>query len=122
MTAVQRIEAVTEEEALVDTTVLDGLRAVFGDAVGALLSKTRSIINERIAQAGPLAETGAAEPVARICHEIGGMAGQIGMAALSRAALALEVELKSGAVEDMPAAMAQLSRLAHDSVAALPAG
>lgn len=122
MSAVARIEAHSTDEPLVDAAVLDGLRAVFGDAVSALLSKTRAIVLERLDQMGPLAEAGSADPLARLCHEVGGMAGQIGMTALSRAALGLEIDLKAGAVEDMSAATASIDRLARESVAALPGG
>jgi len=120
MSAVARIEAHATDEPLVDAAVLEGLRAVFGDAVSALLSKTRAIVLERLDQIGPLAEAGSAEPLARLCHEIGGMAGQVGMTALSRAALGLEIDLKAGAVRELPAAVASIDRLARASLAALP--
>lgn len=110
----------TGEEGLFDASVLDGLRSIFGDATSALLSKTRAIINERLEQMAGMDAAASPDALARMCHEIGGMAGQIGLTTLSRHALSMEGDVKAGAVADLSAAKAELERLARASVAALP--
>ena len=109
------------EAGLIDSAVLDGLRKIFGDRTATLLSRTRQMVTERIATIEGMAQREPDAAMARVAHEIGGMAGQVGMARLSREALALERLCLSDKAAATPAAR-ELVALARDSLAALPRG
>lgn len=102
---------------LIDETVIDGLRAVFGDRTGVLLSRTRQMVTERM---GVIAGAGDSEMLARLCHEVGGMAGQVGMVALSREALALETLCRGEDDSAVETAVSSLQRTAAASLRLLP--
>jgi len=120
MTGMQRA-APAADAPVFDAAALDGLRAAFGARIGVLLDRTRAVISERVAQMAPLAGEGPSRALGRLAHEVGGMAGQVGLARLGAAALALEALCEAGgapeAVRDAADALAALSAL---SLEALP--
>jgi HPt (histidine-containing phosphotransfer) domain-containing protein len=105
---------------LLDHGVIDGLRAVFGERTGMLLSRTRQMVVERMEQMGRTDPGAEAESLARLAHEVGGMAGQVGMAALSVEALALERLCRQGEPDAARRAMVALTQTAAASLAELP--
>lgn len=107
---------------LFDESALTGLRAAFGDKIAMLLSRTRAVIEERVSQIAPLAAQGPSQALGRLAHEVGGMAGQVGLSRLGAAALALEALCEAGGDADaVRDAAARLSLLSDASLAALPA-
>lgn len=111
----------SETPPLIDVSVIDGLRAAFGDRIAMLLSRTRSVIIERVGQIAERARDGASPEMARLAHEVGGMAGQVGLARLSAAALALEALCAGGDAADVARAAELVDVLARQSLAVLPA-
>ncbi len=106
---------------LFDELALQGLRAAFGDKIAMLLGRTRAVIEDRAGQIAPLAAEGPSHALGRLAHEIGGMAGQVGLARLGAAALALEALCEAGGDADaVRAAAARLALLAETSLEALP--
>lgn len=75
---------------LIDAAMLEGLRAALGPATDQLLARATDVLEDRMSQLAALADDPLDENLARLAHEIGGVAGQIGLARLARAALALE--------------------------------
>lgn len=106
-------QSTTDGAVLVDHAVVEGLRAVFGDATAALLSKTRAIILDRLAQMATAERSGEWERLGRLAHEVGGMAAQVGLARLSDAALALEAACQN----DADAAALSRDMAAMDAIA-----
>lgn len=109
-----------EPTPLIDATVLDGLRAAFGERIAMLLSRTRAVIVERVGQIAARADQGGSPEMARLAHEVGGMAGQVGMTRLGAAALALEALCGGADPRAVAQAVAEVERLAQQSLAALP--
>lgn len=105
------------DSGLLDLSVLDQLREVFGERTEILLSRTRQMVCERMAQ---LADEEPGDKLARIAHEVAGMAGQVGMARLSREALALERMCRDGDADGARKAAGALASLADRSLEELP--
>jgi HPt (histidine-containing phosphotransfer) domain-containing protein len=118
MFAARKSSAAASE--LIDETVLQGLRQIFGDRSATLLTRTRQMVAERVETLGRMAESGPDDKLARLAHEIGGMAGQVGMKRLSQDALALERLCRGGDAGEVRTATAALGKVAADSLAALP--
>jgi HPt (histidine-containing phosphotransfer) domain-containing protein len=118
MFAVRKSSAAPSD--LIDQTVLQGLREIFGPRSATLLARTRQMVAERVETLGRMAEAGPDDRLARLAHEIGGMAGQVGMKRLSRDALALERLCRTGDLVEIRTATAALGKLAAASLAALP--
>lgn len=117
----QAAPAAGPETPVFDPAALDGLRAAFGARITMLLERTRAVLAERVAQIAPLAAEGPSHALGRLAHEVGGMAGQVGLARLRAEALALEALCEAGGA---PAAVAEaverLVTLADASLEALP--
>ncbi|MFN3613086.1 MAG: Hpt domain-containing protein [Rubrimonas sp.] len=109
-----------DDAGLLDHGVIDGLRAVFGERTGMLLSRTRQMVAERMEQIGRTDPCVEAEALARLAHEVGGMAGQVGMAALSLEALALERLCRQGEHDAARRAAQALAKTAAASLTELP--
>jgi len=109
------------EPPIFDPAALDGLRAAFGARITMLLERTRDVLAERVAQIAPLSGGGASQALGRLAHEVGGMAGQVGLARLRADSLALEALCEAGAApETVRAAAERLTALASASLEALP--
>jgi hypothetical protein len=106
---------------LFDAAALDALREIFGDRTAMLLSRTRQMVVERMGMMAEVEGPDRGERLARIAHEVGGMAGQVGMTRLSREALAMERLCREGDAAAVDRAVDALDALARDSLAALPA-
>jgi len=120
----KRAEAQDDLPPLVDDAVIEGLRGALGPATEGLIAKATELLRDRIARL-PGRAVSQAEEGARIAHEIGGMAGQIGLARLARVALGIEQGLRSGDATRMDAARTAaegLAALAEGSLAALCRG
>lgn len=100
---------------LVDAALLDGLRAALGPAIDTLVARAQGILDDRMEKLDALAPTPLEDGFARLAHEIGGVAGQIGLARLSQAALALEQHSRSGDAEAAGDALAGLRTIASES-------
>lgn len=109
-----------DDSALLDHGVIDGLRTVFGERTGMLLSRTRQMVAERMEQIGRTDPVTESEPLARLAHEVGGMAGQVGMSALSAEALALERLCRQGEHDAARRMVATLGQTATASLLELP--
>lgn len=81
---------------LVDSAMIEGLREALGAGTDMLVERAAAVVEDRVAQLSALADRPLEDRVARLAHEIGGVAGQVGMARLSRAALALEQISRAG--------------------------
>jgi HPt (histidine-containing phosphotransfer) domain-containing protein len=103
---------------LLDLSVLDQLREVFGERTEILLTRTRQMVCERMAQ---MADEEPGDRLARIAHEVAGMAGQVGMVRLSREALDLERMCRSGDADAARRAAGALRVVADRSLEELPA-
>jgi HPt (histidine-containing phosphotransfer) domain-containing protein len=120
----QRADAQDEAPPLVDQAVIGGLRAALGPATDTLIAKASEMVRDRVSRLSARLEAGGDE-AARTAHEIGGVAGQIGLARLAQTALGIEYALKSGADDRIAAARADaatLPALAEASLTALRAG
>ena len=104
---------------LFDETMLGNLRAALGPATDMLVAKADGILADRITRLQALQATPLDDGVARLAHEIGGVAGQIGLARLSKASLALERLCRSGDSDGTAAAMGELAALTDASRAAI---
>ncbi len=116
-----RAEAQDDLPPLVDAAVIEGLRGALGPATEGLIAKATELLRDRIGRL-PGRAAAQADEGARIAHEIGGMAGQIGLARLARVALGIEQGLRSGDADRAEAARAAaecLAALAESSLAAL---
>lgn len=108
------------EAPLLDDAIVRQLTEVLGPAVGAIFSRGREQVVQLAEKIERVSGQGDSMNVADLAHELGGVAGQVGLARLSRTALALEQALRSGAVPN-PDDAAALKSLALDSVERLPA-
>ncbi|SEA80344.1 Hpt domain-containing protein [Rubrimonas cliftonensis] len=107
--------------ALVDEAVVESLRAIFGDATGALMSKTRAIITERLGQMDGVTASGEVETLGRLAHEVGGMSAQVGLSRLSATALSLEALCgRSPTGDAVRRAYAEVASVARASLERLP--
>lgn len=104
---------------LVDQTMLDNLRAALGPGTDALVTKASSIIDERLATLETLGATPLEDGVARLAHEIGGVAGQIGLSRLSKASLALEQTSRGGDAEGARHILHEIGVIAAETRTAL---
>ena len=104
---------------LLDTAMLDGLRAALGPATDTLVEKALDVLGDRLGKLDALAGTPLDEGFARLAHEIGGVAGQIGLSRLSKASLALEQLSRGGDADGASVALGGLQHIAADSRAAL---
>jgi HPt (histidine-containing phosphotransfer) domain-containing protein len=120
----KRADAQDEAPPLVDHAVIGGLRAALGPATDTLIAKASEMVRDRVARlSARVASEG--DEAARTAHEIGGVAGQIGLARLAQTALGIEYALKSGAPDKIAAARAEaekLGALTEASLTALRAG
>jgi HPt (histidine-containing phosphotransfer) domain-containing protein len=107
---------------LVDTAILDGLRAALGPATDAIVEKAATVVEDRMARIAALAAEPVSEELARIAHEVGGVSGQVGLARLSQQALALEQLCRAGEDAAARKAAEDLAATARDSMAAVGQG
>jgi HPt (histidine-containing phosphotransfer) domain-containing protein len=117
----QRADAPGDSAPIVDPAVIDGLRAALGPATDTLIAKASEMVRDRVARLRDRIAAGDGE-AARTAHEIGGVAGQIGLARLATVALGVEQDLRSGAPDRVAAARAEaadLAALTETSLAAL---
>jgi HPt (histidine-containing phosphotransfer) domain-containing protein len=108
-----------ETAPLVDGVLLDGLRAAMGPATDTLLARARGILDDRLHALDALAASPLEDQVARLAHEIAGVAGQIGLARLAQAALALEQYSRRGDAAAAADALAGLHGIAGETRLAL---
>jgi HPt (histidine-containing phosphotransfer) domain-containing protein len=104
---------------LVDATMLDGLRAALGPATDTLVARAQGILDDRLEKLDALGPTPLEDQFARLAHEIGGVAGQIGLARLAKAALALEQHSRSGDAAAAGDALVGLRGIASETRLAL---
>lgn len=107
------------EAPLLDDTIVKQLTEVLGPAVGAIFSRGREQVVQLAERIEKNSDQGDSGNIADLAHELGGVAGQVGLARLAQAALTLERELRSGAAPTSEDAAA-LKCLAWDSVDRLP--
>jgi HPt (histidine-containing phosphotransfer) domain-containing protein len=107
---------------LVDETILDGLRAALGPATDAVMRKAAEIVEDRMGRVAALAAGPVSDELARVAHEIGGVSGQVGLARLSKEALALERLCRAGEEAAAREAAAHLAETAQESMAAVAQG
>lgn len=119
MVAADRDNASVAAVPLVDSAMLDGLRAALGPATDTLVSRAQGILEDRLEKLDALAPTPLEDQFARLAHEIGGVAGQIGLARLAKAALALEQCSRSGDADAASTALIGLRDIASDTRLAL---
>lgn len=115
-----RPQTTSDEAPLIDASVIDGLRAAFGERIAMLLSRTRAVIAERAGQIAARAQDGPTPEMARLAHEVGGMAGQVGLTRLSAAALSLEALCGDGDAAAIALAAGHVETLARLSLDVLP--
>ena len=119
MAAVERETGGPSAAPLVDSALIDGLRAALGPATDALVARARGILDDRMEKLDALATTPLDDQFARLAHEIAGVAGQIGLARLSQTALALEQHSRSGDAAATSAAHGGFKAVVRDTMAAL---
>jgi HPt (histidine-containing phosphotransfer) domain-containing protein len=107
---------------LIDRAIIDSLRAALGPATEQIIAKAKTVVEDRMGRIAALAEGPVSDELARTAHEIGGVSGQVGLARLSREALALERLCRDGDAPGAKAAAAALADTARRSVAAMEAG
>jgi HPt (histidine-containing phosphotransfer) domain-containing protein len=105
------------EVPLVDEALRQGLKAALGPAAEMIVTKAGQVLDDRLARLRGLAPTPLADEFRRLAHEIGGVAGQIGLARLARTALALERISRAGDGPAAAAALAELERTAQATLA-----
>ncbi|TVQ55209.1 MAG: Hpt domain-containing protein [Rhodobacteraceae bacterium] len=107
------------EPPLVDDALLAGLREALGPATDGLIAKAADVVEDRLAKLKALATDPISDGFARLAHEIGGVSGQVGLARLSREALALEHLARIGEAAKARAVAESLDELARASLAAM---
>lgn len=107
---------------LVDEAMRQGLKAALGPAADMIVTKAGQVLDDRLARLHGLGPTPLDDEFRRLAHEIGGVAGQIGLARLSRTALALERISRAGDGSAATAALAELERTAQATLALAEAG
>jgi HPt (histidine-containing phosphotransfer) domain-containing protein len=100
---------------LMDPSITEGLRAALGDGVDMIVAKTMGLIEDRLGTLDRLSATPLNEDMARTAHEIGGMAGQIGLTRLGKTALALERANKAGDAAATSALLGDVMEIAAQS-------
>ncbi len=106
---------------LIDHGLLASLRAALGPGIDMVIRGAVKAIDERLPRLRDLAELPPSDDLARLAHEIGGMAGQVGMHRLSRAALELEQHTRAGDIESVRGSCIEVIDLAPQSLHALRA-
>ena len=104
---------------LLDTAMIEALRSALGPGTDALVERARGVIDDRLEKLEALGLTPLDDGFARLAHEIGGVAGQIGLTRLAQAALALERLSRGGDCDAASAALDALLETAEASRAAL---
>jgi HPt (histidine-containing phosphotransfer) domain-containing protein len=107
------------EPPLVDDALLAGLREALGPATDGLIAKATEVVEDRLEKLRALAAEPISDGFARLAHEIGGVSGQVGLARLSREALALEHLARIGEAAKARALAEELPALARRSIAAV---
>ena len=115
-------EPAHDADGLIDHDLIASLRAAIGPAIERVIAGAVGAIEERIPRLRDLARDPVCDDIARLAHEIGGMAGQVGMCRLSRAALDLEHCARNGDADGARGAVGRVIDLAPPSLRAVCAG
>lgn len=104
---------------LIDESVIGQLQEVLGPAVAVILSRGREQVERLVGEISDLESRGELEVIAQRAHELGGVAGQVGLARLSQSALALERAVREGVALNSGYGEG-LVELARESTEAMP--
>jgi HPt (histidine-containing phosphotransfer) domain-containing protein len=109
----------TREAALIDQELVAGLRAALGGGAETLMAKAAEMVRDRVAR---IAAAEPDEAMARLAHELGGVAGQVGLRRLSTEALDLERLCRAGEADAALGQAAAVEATARESLRATVAG
>jgi HPt (histidine-containing phosphotransfer) domain-containing protein len=112
-------DATRTEAALLDDEMIASLRSALGPAMDAVIANAVQVIEERVARLDGMAGEPLSDACMRLAHEIGGVAGQVGMRRLSREALTLEQLCRAGDAAGARALAGRIAPVARESLAAM---
>jgi HPt (histidine-containing phosphotransfer) domain-containing protein len=112
-------DAARTEAALIDHDMIASLRSALGPAMDGLVARSLEIIEDRVARLDGMAADPLSDACMRLAHELGGVAGQIGLRRLSREALTLEQLCRAGDAAGARAVAGRIAPVARESVAAV---